>query len=163
MEKKAKEFLDMTGRLYEENKSKWKKMLGCFNEDVYNDTILKVYEAILAGEDTEGDMVGYWYRAYKNNLQRSKGYKGNQEKGEIDNRVKEKEDEERQTNLYYSTIADIFNRVRKHFDRRTFEVYRMHLLCNMSYEQIDHLTGLDSKDRIMRVKQWLKSGSKNIR
>lgn len=163
MEKKAKDFLDMTGRLYEENKSKWKKMLGTFNEDVYNETILKCYDAILAGDDTEGDMVGYWYRAYKNNLKRNKGYSDNKEKGEITDRVKEKEDEERQTNLYYSTVRDIFNRVREHFDRRTFEVYRMHLLCNMSYEQLDDVTGVDSKERIMRVKQWLKSGSKNIR
>lgn len=162
MEKRAKEFLDLSGRLYEENKSKWKKMIGSFDEDVYNDTILKVYEAILKGEDTEGDMVGYWYRSFKNNMVRQKGYKDNQAKKEIDDRLKEKEDIERQTNLYYSTVKDILLMVRNRFDRKTFELFRMYLLCNMSYEQLDSITGLDSKERIMKVRKWL-NGNKNLR
>lgn len=163
MEQRANDFLRLSGELYESNKKKWRKAVEGFDEDVYNDSILKVYDAILKGEDTEGDVVKYWFKTFKNNLKRNKGYSDNKEKGEIDNKVKGKEDVEDDVNLYYSTIKTIFNSVRNNFDRKTFEVYRMHLLCNMSYEELDRLTGVDSKERIMKVKQWLKSGNKNFR
>ena len=70
MEKRAKEFLELSGKLYIQNRDKWKKMLDDFDEDIYNDTIIKVYESILKGADTEGDLNGYWFKSFKNNLNR---------------------------------------------------------------------------------------------
>ena len=155
MEKRANEFLKLSGEQYELNKIKWKKLVDDFDEDVYNDTILKVYETILRGEDdSNGDMVGYWFKAFKQNIKRNKQYIKNKGKEELEKADKIISEEET-VNLYFSNIRDIFYKVSKHFDKKTFEVFRMHLLCNMSYEQIDHLTGLDSKERIMRVRQWL--------
>ena len=70
--------------------------------------------------------------------------------------LKEKEYEESNVNLYYSTISVILSKVKEQFDRKTFEVYRMYLLCNMSYEQLNSLTGLhDCKERISKVRKWL--------
>ena len=161
MEKRANEFLKLSGELYEGNKQKWRAMFENFDEDVYNDTIIKVYEHILSGEDTEGDLLGYWYKAFQNNLKQS--HKRVKHTEEITESVKEKEDEQRNTNLYYSTIADILLSVRKRFNRKTFEIFRMYLLCKMSYEELDHITGVDSKERISSVRKWLKSGNKNFR
>lgn len=155
MEKRAKEFLVLSGEQYEQNKRKWKNLVESFDEDVYNDSIVKTYEAILKGEDTEGDVIAYWFKVFKNNLKRNKGYIKNQDKEEINDKVKEKEYEEKQINLYYSTIRDILIKVRSRFDRKTFEVFRMYLLCNMTYDELDKITGVDSKERIMRVRQWL--------
>ena len=70
MERRANEFLELSGRLYEENKKKWKTLFKDFDEDVYNDTILKVYDNLLDGVDTEGDLNGYWFKSFKNNLKR---------------------------------------------------------------------------------------------
>jgi hypothetical protein len=160
MEKRAKEFIEMAGRLYEQNKNKWSHIVDDFDEDVYSDTILKVYDSILKGADTEGDLQGYWFRAFKNNL--NKNHKQDIIKEDVEQTLKDKEDEINNINLYYSTISNILYKVRHKFDRKTFEVFRMHLLCNMSYEQLDVITGVDSKERISRVRRWI-NGNKDIR
>ena len=153
MEKRAKEFLEMAGRLYEQNKTKWSHIVDEFDEDVYSDTILKVYESILKGTDTEGDLQGYWFRSFKNNL--NKIHKQDIIKEDVEKTLNNKEDEINNINLYYSTISNILFKARHKFDRKTFEVFRMYLLCGMSYEQLDVITGVDSKERISRVRRWL--------
>jgi hypothetical protein len=158
MEKRAKEFLELSGRLYTTNKENWKKMVDGFDEDVYNDTILKVYDSILKGADTQGDLNGYWFKSFKNNLNRNKDYSHKKKRDDTDviELLKDKEYEENNVNLYYSTISDILLKVKHNFNRKTFEVFRMYLLCNMSYEQLDNITGLcDCKERISKVRKWL--------
>ena len=158
MEKRAKEFLELSGRLYTTNKEKWKKMVDGFDEDVYNDAILKVYDSILKGADTQGDLNGYWFKSFKNNLNRNKDYSHKKKRDDTDviELLKDKEYEENNVNLYYSTISDILLKVKHKFDRKTFEVFRMYLLCDMSYEQLNSITGLcDCKERISRVKKWI--------
>ena len=159
MEKRAKEFLELSGKLYIQNRDKWKKMVDDFDEDIYNDTIIKVYESILKGADTEGDLNGYWFKSFKNNLNRNKDYgykKKRDDDVDVIELLKEKEYEENNINLYYSTISDILLKVKDKFDRKTFEVYRMYLLCDMSYEQLNQVTGLcDCKERISRVRKFI--------
>ena len=158
MEKRAKEFLELSGKLYTTNKNKWKTMVDGFDEDIYNDTIIKVYESILKGADTQGDLNGYWFKSFKNNLNRNKYYSHKKKRDDTDviELLKDKEYEENNVNLYYSTISDILLKVKHKFDRKTFEVFRMYLLCDMSYEQLNSITGLcDCKERISRVKKWI--------
>ena len=158
MEKRAKEFLELSGKLYTTNKNKWKTMVDGFDEDIYNDTIIKVYESILKGADTQGDLVGYWFKSFKNNLNRNKDYSHKKNKDDVDvyDVLKDKEYEENNVNLYYSTISDILLKVKHKFDRKTFEVFRMYLLCDMSYEQLNQVTGMaDCKERISRVRKFI--------
>ena len=164
MEKRAREFLELSGRLYEANKNKWKKMVDGFDEDVYNDTILKVYDSILKGEDIEGDLVGYWFKSFKTNIKRYKdySYEKNKDTKDVIEYLKGKEDEENRVNVYYSEISDILLKVKHKFDRKTFEIFRMYLLCNVSYERLDELTGLDSKERISKVRRWLNAKGKKV-
>lgn len=151
MEKRAKEFMDLAGKMYEQNKRKWSNIVEDFDEDIYSDTIVKVYESILKGADTDGDLQGYWFKSFKNNLN-----KNHKTINKVDSdTIKEKEEEENKVNIYYSTISDILIKVKQKFDRKTFEIFRMYLLCNMSYEQLDKLTGVDSKERISKVRKWL--------
>lgn len=151
MEKRAKEFMDLAGKMYEQNKRKWSNIVEDFDEDIYSDTIVKVYESILKGADTDGDLQGYWFKSFKNNLN-----KNHKTINKVDSdTIKEKEEEENKVNIYYSTISDILIKVKHKFGRKTFEVFRMYLLCNMSYEQLDKLTGVDSKERISKVRKWL--------
>lgn len=159
MEKRAKEFLDLAGKLYEQNKRKWSNIVEDFDEDVYSDTIIKVYDSILKGADTEGDLQGYWFKSFKNNI--IKKQSKDVETVDAEKTLKEKE-EENNINIYYSTISDILLKVKHKFGRKTFEVFRMYLLCNMSYERLDELTGLDSKERISKVRKWL-NGNKDFR
>lgn len=161
MEKAAKEFLAEAGRLYEKNKKKWSKVLTdkglSFNEDIYNDSIIKTYDAIIKKEIDTTDYLGYWYQTFINNTRRDTKYAyHNRVDDDVNEILKEREYEETQVNLYYSAISSILYKVKQNFDRKTFETFRMYLLCNMSYEQLDNLTGMnDSKQRISRVKKWL--------
>ena len=101
--------------------------------------------------------VGYWYQTFLNNSKRDVKYSYHKrEDVDVFEILKEKEYEESNVNLYYSTISVILSKVKEQFDRKTFEVYRMYLLCNMSYEQLNSLTGLhDCKERISKVRKWL--------
>lgn len=158
MEKRAKEFLELSGKLYTTNKNKWKTMVDGFDEDIYNDTIIKVYESILKGADTQGDLVGYWFKSFKNNLNRNKDYSHKKNKDDVDvyDVLKDKEYEENNVNLYYSTISDILLKVKHQFNKKTFEVFRMYLLCDMSYDKLNELTGMsDCKERITKVRKFI--------
>lgn len=162
MENAANNFLKRAGELYEQNKKKWKKIIKdkgyVFSEDIYNDSILKTYDAIIKKEIDTTDYLGYWYQTFINNTKRDEKYARNQLIDDVDvfEYLDSKECEENKVNLYYSTISDILLKVHKNFDRKTFETFRMYLLCNMSYEQLDKLTGMnDSKTRISKVRKWL--------
>lgn len=162
MEKAANEFLAKSGELYENNKRKWRKIVQDkdydFSEDIYNDSIIKTYDAIIKREVDTTDYLGYWFKTFINNTKRDVKYARNQI---VDNEdvfviLKDKEDEESKINVYISTISDILLKVRKQFNRKTFETFRLYLLCGMSYEQLDNLTGMnDSKTRISKVRKWL--------
>jgi DNA-directed RNA polymerase specialized sigma24 family protein len=167
MEKAANEFLKKSGELYEINKRKWKKIIKdigySFSEDIYNDSILKTYDAIIKKQIDTTDYLGYWYQTFINNTKRDEKYARNQLIDEVDvyDYLEEKEYEENKVTLYYSTISSILLEIHKHFNRKTFETFRLHLLCNMSYEEIDKLTGIkDSKQRISKVKKWVHDNKK---
>lgn len=152
MKKRAEEFLALAAKMYEKNKRKWSNIVDGFDDDIYSDTIIKVYDSILKGADTDGDLQGYWFKSFKNNINK----KCQKDVATVNEQaIKDKEDEENMTNIYYSAISNILLKVKHHFNRKTFEVFRMYLLCNMSYEQLDKLTGVDSKERISKVRKWL--------
>lgn len=84
-EMKGKDFLTYSGEHYEENKKKWsarlKKQGLTFSEDIYNDTILKVYEHI---DDYTGDIESYWYKAFLLNTKRDTKYSYHKKDDDID-------------------------------------------------------------------------------
>ena len=162
MQKAAQDFLRQSGELYDTNKKKWRKTIKDkgyeFSEDIYNDSIIKTYNAIIKKEIDTTDYLGYWHKTFVNNTMRDEKYARNRmvDDEDVFEILKDKEDEEDKTSLYISTISHILLMVRKHFDRKTFETFRMYLLCGMSYEQLDSLTGLkDSKTRISKVRKWI--------
>ena len=161
MEKAAQDFLIQSGELYEKNKKKWSKIIKDkgydFSEDIYNDSIIKTYDAIIKQEVDTTDYLGYWFKTFFNNTKRDEKYARNQMTDDVDvfEILKDKEYEDGKINVYISTISDILLKVRKQFDRKTFETFRMYLLCGMSYEQLDNLIGTDSKLKISKVRKWL--------
>lgn len=161
MKDEANDFLKKSGELYELNKRKWSKILkekGLeFSEDIYNDSILKTYDAILKKETNMDECVGYWYQTFLNNTKRDEKYARNQMTDDVDvfEILKDKEYEDGKINVYISSISDILLSVRRHFDRKTFETFRMYLLCGMPYEQLDNLIGTDSKLKISKVRKWI--------
>lgn len=162
MEQRAREFLEQSATLYEVNKKKWKTMLKSmglqFDEDIYNDSIIKVYESIMKGEDTEGDMVGYWYRSFVNNIKRNKQYSFNSRKEDIDviEYLRDKPDVISTAETYYPNIRDMLEKVKLNFDIKSYHLFKIYYMTDITFEQLSEIVGYDVKTKIMKIKKWLK-------
>lgn len=75
---KANEFLEYAGTNYESLKKKWsarlKKQGLQFSEDIYQNTILNVYDYLNKHEVEDNQIEGFWYKAFLLNTKREKEY-----------------------------------------------------------------------------------------
>lgn len=162
MEQRAREFLDLSATLYEVNKKKWKPMLKSkglqFDEDIYNDSIIKVYESIMKGEDIEGDLIGYWYKSFVNNIKRNKQYSFNSRKEDIDviEYLRDKPDSISTAETYYPNIRDMLEKVKLNFDIKSYHLFKIYYMTDITFEQLSEIVGYDVKTKIMKIKKWLK-------
>lgn len=166
MESKARQFLELTNGLYIANKKKWGKLVRdmgyTFDEDVYSDTIVKVYDHILNG-DCVGDMEDYWFKSFITNIKREQGYSRNTKRDDID--VMSYLDKF-ENDIYSEADRELFVRmlcmVEKSFDIRSYHCFKLYyMLPEMTFEKVNELTGLkDSKARIMKIKEWLRKNVK---
>lgn len=71
-------FLKYSGEHYEELKKKWKGRLTKldlkFSEDIYNSTILNVYDILKRHEIEDNNIEGFFYKSFLNNTRREKEY-----------------------------------------------------------------------------------------
>ena len=78
MKAAADDFLKRSGELYDINKNKWKQLLKKqglkFSEDIYNDSILKTYNAIIKRETDTTDFLSYWCKCFFINSKRETMY-----------------------------------------------------------------------------------------
>lgn len=162
MKDAADNFLRISGELYDVNKRKWRKIIKEkgyeFSEDIYNDSILKTYEAILKKEIDTTDYIGYWFQSFINNTKREELYARSQlENNDVDvyEYLKDVEYDESKAPQYHKSISSILIQVFRRFTRVEYETFRLYLLCNMSYEEIDKLTNINSKHIIKKIKKWL--------
>ena len=162
MEKRAREFLDLTSRYYEKNKVKWENLIKGiglkFSEDVYNDTIISVYERISNGEDLDNtpddEIIAYWYRSFVNNLKKNKNSKIDE--ADVIELLKNEEYVVDSSNLYYATIRLIFNKVKEEYDPQSYHIFRMYYMdVDMTFEELSSIVGFDVKPRISRIRRWL--------
>lgn len=151
---KAKAFLEYSGKHYEENKKKWaarlKKQGLKFDEDIYQDTIIKVYSHINDDKEYNGNMDAYWYQAFINNIRRDSKYSYHKKDDSID--VLEYLDEfpVEDRPILLSDIEDNFNiltPIEKH-------IILLHYVSNLTYSEIEELT--DVKDVRYKIRGILK-------
>lgn len=162
MEKAAREFLEQSGKVYEVNKKKWGKIIKdkgmVFNEDIYNDSILKTYEAIVKKEIDDGDYLGYWYKTFINNNKRDTKYSYHNRDDTVD--VKEYLSNtlyEEPKSIDYERIKRILLKVKNECSPRTYYLFLMYCLVpDMSYDYLRVITGIsDVKGIISRVKDGI--------
>lgn len=166
MEIKAREFLELSNSKYITNKKKWSKLVRdmgyTFDEDVYSDTIVKVYEHILNG-DCVGDMEDYWFKSFITNIKREQGYSRNSKRDDID--VLSYLDKF-EADVYSEVDRELFVRmlcmVENHFSIKDYHCFKLYyMLPDMTFDKVNALTGLDdSKARIMKIKEWLRKNVK---
>lgn len=165
MEKRAREFLDITAKLYEQNKVKWVHLLSSiglvFDEDIYNDTIIKVYDKLMNEEDitsTEDEVIAYWYQSFVNNIKREKKYARNAKKDDTDviDILKNKEYVVDATHLYYPTIRMLLQKIQEEFDDSSFHLFKLYYLSDCTFDELSAIVGYNCKPRIMKMKKWLR-------
>ena len=143
-----------------------------FNQDIFQDTILKIYNLITKnGKAKDNSDYGYeclFFRAYSTNLDREQQYA----------RVKLKDDNN--TNLFdqyedyknqeltteEKVLSDakkdyavkyILMRIEENFPTLDFRIYRIKLYYECTYKKLVEMTNVkDAKTRIMRINRWVK-------
>lgn len=157
MQKEADEFMTTAGLLYEGNRKKWRSILKNkgieFNEDIYNDSILKTYDAILKKEVCS-DYIGYWYKTFLNNSKRDLKYSYHNRDDGVDviEYLKEFPYEEYKDKT--DTIIEVVKMVRDSSTPRGFHLFLMYyMIPEMTYDELKKITGIsDVKGIIMRIK-----------
>lgn len=165
MEKRAREFLDLSARMYEQNRIKWEHLLSSiglkFDEDIYNDTIIKIYDKLMNEEDittTEDEVIAYWYQSFVNNIRREKKYSRNSKRDDSDviDLLKDKEYIVDATHLYYPTIRMLLEKIKGEYDENEFHLFKLYYLTEHTYEEINEIVGYNAKGKINKMRKWLK-------
>lgn len=168
-------FLKFANYNYEDFKKKWRKYLYDkqidFDEDVYSETILKVYDYINKNginDTTESGMANYWFRAFNTNIKREKQYSRNINRDcNIDAyEALDKEtngDDELKLKIRRQVFDDwsvvrILRLVEDNFDSISFHCFRLYyVLDKMTYSRLREITKVkDAKKRVVEIKNWLK-------
>ena len=144
-----------------------------FDEDIFQDTILKCYLLIeKQGEMKDPSYQGiknYLFMSFKINMNREKQYARNQKRDDNIsdlNDVYEKyssqkltEQEKLKSDLYkdFATLY-LFHKVEQNFDGEHFYLFRLKTFDkNMTYKKLAEKTGIKSvRQKVVDVKNWLK-------
>lgn len=143
-----------------------------FDEDIFQDTILKCYLLVEKnGEMKDSSYQGcknFMFQAFKRNLKREQQYARNQKRdANVTNLSKHNEvylnskltqEEKLKSDLYkdFATLY-IMKRVEREFDDEHFYLFRLKTFSNMTYAQLSEKTGIKGcRQKVVDVKNWLK-------
>lgn len=143
-----------------------------FDEDIFQDTILKCYKLIERKglEDISNKGIeNYFFMSFKQNLQREKQYARNQKRDgnviDISGAYSEylnsllTQKEKLKSDLYkdFATLY-LLSKAEEHFDYEHFNLFRQKTFDkNMTYQKLQEKTGLKGvRQKVVDVKNWLK-------
>lgn len=168
-------FLKFANEHYEDYKKKWAKYLYDkqvdFDEDVFSETVLKVYDYINTNgikDDSDSGLANYWFKSFNTNIKREKQYSRNVNRDKNIDATEElsKEmngEDELQLKIRRHVFEDwsivyILRLVEDNFDSISFHCFRLYyILDKMTYSKLREITKVpDSKKRVVTIKNWLK-------
>lgn len=176
-EEQAQIFITVTGIIYNDFK---KKMVGyCYNtnqpfdEDIFQDTILKCYNTIEKHglkDLTEEGVKNYIFKSFKMNIVRETQYARNRLKDSniSSDELKDKYEEYKQSQptLEQKEQDDLFqdylihyilNKVENNFNLIDYRLFTIKLFYQCTYKKLKSLTKIsDVKKRITTINNWLK-------
>lgn len=147
-----------------------------FDEDIFQDTILKCYILL----DKQGKMrdssyqgcKNFMFQAFKRNIMREQQYARNQKRDlNVTNLAKHNElflnskltQEEKLKNDLYKDFATLYllKQVEENFDEEHFYLFRLKTFTNMTYAQLAKKTNIKGcRQKVVTVKNWLKENVK---
>ena len=147
-----------------------------FDEDIFQDTIIKCYTLIdKNGEMKDSSYQGcknFMFQAFKRNLKRETQYARNQKRdANVTNLSKHNEvylnskltQEEKLKSDLYKDFATLYlmKKVEEQFDGEHFYLFRLKTFTNMTYAQLAEKTGIKGcRQKVVDVKNWLKENVK---
>ena len=171
----ASRFLNFANYHYEDYKKKWAKYLYDrqvdFDEDVFSETVLKVYDYINTNgikDDSDSGLANYWFKSFNTNIKREKQYSRNVNR---DKNIDATEELSKEMNGEYElqlkirrhvfedwSVVYILRLVENNFDSISFHCFRLYyILDKMTYSKLREITKVpDSKKRVVTIKNWLK-------
>ena len=168
-------FLKFANEHYDDYKKKWAKYLYDrqvdFDEDVFSETVLKVYDYIKTNgikDDSDSGLANYWFKSFNTNIKREKQYSRNVNRDKNIDATEELskemngEDELKlkiRRHVYEDwSIVYILRLVEDNFDSISFHCFRLYyILDKMTYSKLREITKVpDSKKRVVTIKNWLK-------
>lgn len=172
----ADRYLKWFSKNYEHLKAKYRKL--CqenqydWDEDVFSDTYLKIYESILKkglNDTTEQGFDNYTFRSFKQNVIREKQYcrvakrdfnvedvNGKYEEWYNNNFTSEKS--KLLTDLYndFATLY-ILTKVEENFQSDESYLFRIKYLLNLTYKEVIEKTNAKkARQKIINVKNWVR-------
>lgn len=144
-----------------------------YDEDIFSDTYLKIYEKIRKNglqDTTEEGMLNYTFIAFKINTLREPQYARNKKRnlnvangdlntlyedfleGEITQREKLVSD------LYKDfAVIHILHLVEERFDQEHFKLFQMKFLNDLTFKELRKQSGIKgARDKVKEVVEWLK-------
>lgn len=158
---KGNAFLEYVGEHYEESKKKWsarlKKQGLQFSEDIYNDTILKVYETLNKHEVEDNQIEGFWYKAFLLNTKRDTKYSYHKKDDDIDviELLSDVPDDGP------PILLDEISEGIKSIDEIDKHIFLIYYLTDFTYSQLEELTGIKGiKYRLKKIVKQIKGNKK---
>ena len=174
-EQQANKFLQWINENYTGQKQKLQAFCNDkkykFDDDIFSDTYLKIYEKILKDgiiDDSEKGMEAYLFMAFKQNLHRDKLYARNLKRddnvsnisllNELYQNSKLTQEEKLKSDLFKDfSVLYLMHRVEDNFDAEHFYLFRLKTFTNLTYKQLYEHTGIKgARQKVVGVKNWLK-------
>ncbi len=173
-------FINYISEHYDLLKNRYKKFCSekqyTFDEDVYQSTIIKCYDAIekkgSLDDKTPYGIESYFFRSFKQNLQREKQYARNEKRDcnftsdEVESLYEdyvnqtEKSSNQKLKNDLYVDFATLYlmSKVEDNFDQEHFYLFRIKTLGNLTYKQLQQKTNIKgARQKVIDVKNFLKN------
>jgi hypothetical protein len=147
-----------------------------FDDDIFSDTYLKIYEKILKYgiiDDTEKGFDNYFFIAFKVNTLREKQYARNQKRdGNVINltgayekhKNSELTEQERLKSDLYKDLATLYllHKAEQNFDQESFNLFKQKVFeKGLTYKQLQNRTGIKGcRQKVVTIKNWLKDNVK---
>ena len=143
-----------------------------FDEDIFSDTYLKIYDKILKygiKDDSDKGFDNYMFISFKINTLRDKQYARNQKRdGNIINlsgayeeyKNTELSQEEKLKSDLYKDFATLYllHKAEQQFDQESFHLFKLKVFeKGLTYKQLQDKTGIKGcRQKVVNVKNWLK-------
>ena len=174
----ANNYLNWISKNYSQLKNKYYKFCQekqyTWSEDIYSDTILKVYDVIVKKglkDTSDYGMESYTFIAFKNNIMNEQRYSRNKKR---DYNISSDNINELYEAWYNSNFSDarvkiandlfkdfsilyVMSKVEDQFDSEHFYLFRVKTLCNLTFKQLSEQTKIKaSRRKVIEVMRYVK-------